>query len=153
MSLGYDLSRAINHAVKEVTDAGIHIAVSAGNESQDACNLLPAAAPSAITVGATEDTSDAVTDFSNIGRCVDIFAPGRNSLGACISEDNDLYYIADGTSSSSPLVAGTLALLISKSGNKPPAALAKDLIKLSTKGVITGLKKDSPDALLRIPAP
>ncbi|CAB4442200.1 unnamed protein product [Rhizophagus irregularis] len=29
--------RALNHVVKEVTDAGIHIAVSAGNDSKNAC--------------------------------------------------------------------------------------------------------------------
>jgi len=152
MSLGNSVSQALNNAVKEVTDAGIHMAVAAGNEFQDACKESPAAAPSAITVGSTEDKSDAITDFSNFGKCVDIFAPGRNFLGACINSDHD-YVNLTGTSFSSPLVAGTLALLISKSGNKPPAALTQDLLKLSTKGVITGLKKGSPNVLLRTPAP
>ncbi|CAB4414533.1 unnamed protein product [Rhizophagus irregularis] len=154
MSLGVvPVSRALNDVVKEVTDAGIHIAVSAGNDSKDACGQSPASAPSAITVGATEKTSDAVTDFSNIGKCVDIFAPGRQIFGAIPAAENDDYLVLDGTSFSSPLVAGTLALLISKSSNKPPAELTKDLIKLSTKGVVTGLKKGSPDAFLRTPAP
>ncbi|RGB31541.1 peptidase S8/S53 domain-containing protein, partial [Rhizophagus diaphanus] len=147
MSLGVvPVSRALNDVVKEVTDAGIHIAVSAGNDSKDACGQSPASAPSAITVGATEKTSDAVTDFSNIGKCVDIFAPGRKIFGAIPSTENDSYLVLNGTSFSSPLVAGTLALLISKSSNKPPAELTKDLIELSTKGVVTGLKKGSPDA-------
>ena len=152
MSLGIPVSQALNHTVKEVTDAGVHMAVSAGNDSKDACKQSPASAPSAITVGATEDKSDAVTDFSNFGKCVDIFAPGRNFVGAGVNSNDD-YLVLSGTSFSSPLVAGTLALLISKSGNKPPTALTTDLIKLSTKGVITGLKKGSPDAFLRTPAP
>jgi len=149
------VSRALNRAVKEVTDAGIHMVVSAGNESGDACKQSPAAAPSAISVGATEFKSDAIADFSNFGKCVDIFAPGLNITGAGLDGKN--YYLTDysGTSFSSPLVAGTLALLISKSGNKSPAELTKDLITLSTKGVVTGLKnkKCTPNTFLRTPAP
>ncbi|EXX73601.1 hypothetical protein RirG_058950 [Rhizophagus irregularis DAOM 197198w] len=38
--------RALNHVVKEVTDAVIHIAVSAGNDSKNACGQSPAPAPS-----------------------------------------------------------------------------------------------------------
>ncbi|RGB35513.1 hypothetical protein C1646_759202 [Rhizophagus diaphanus] len=46
MSLGVvSVSRALNHVVEEVTDAGIHIAVSAGNDSKDACKQSPASAP------------------------------------------------------------------------------------------------------------
>uniref|UniRef100_A0A1D1XG99 Subtilisin-like protease 3 n=1 Tax=Anthurium amnicola TaxID=1678845 RepID=A0A1D1XG99_9ARAE len=149
------LSHALNHAVKEATDAGIHVAVSAGNSGADACKQSPAAAPSAITVGATEFKSDAIADFSNFGKCVDIFAPGRNITGAGL--DNNHRYLKGyfGTSFSSPLVAGTLALLIAKNGNKPPAALTKDLIELSTKGVVTGLKnkKGTPNTFLRTPSP
>ncbi|GBC10777.1 hypothetical protein RclHR1_00990010 [Rhizophagus clarus] len=152
MSVGvHEVSQALNHAVKEVTDAGIHIAVAAGNDSQDACKESPASAISAITVGATESKSDAITDFSNFGKCVAIFAPGRNFFGAGVNSNND-YLVRSGTSFSSPLVAGTLVLLISKSGNKSPVALTDDL-KLSTKGVVTGLKKGSPNKFLRTPAP
>ncbi|CAB4373435.1 unnamed protein product [Rhizophagus irregularis] len=152
MSLIVDpVLRALNHVVKEITDAGIHMDVAAGNDSKDACKQSPASAPSAIAVGATEKKSDAVTDFSNFGKCVDIFSLGRNVYGAASGYNND-YLVFSGTSLSSPLVAGILALLISKSGNKPPDALTKDLITLSTKGVITGLKKGSPDAFLRTPA-
>ena len=152
MSIRAPVSQALNNVVKEATDAGIHVAVSAGNFGRDACEQSPASTPSAITVGAIEDKSDAITDFSNFGKCVDIFAPGLNFLGATVGSDN-AYVVESGTSCSSPVVAGTLALLIAKSGNKPPAALTKDLINLSTKGVITGLKKGSPDAFIRTPAP
>ncbi|GBB96089.1 hypothetical protein RclHR1_02680023 [Rhizophagus clarus] len=163
MSLGVTPpSRALNHVVKEVTDAGIHMAVSAGNDKTDACGQSPASAPSAITVGFTFDTNDTIADLSknfenfgsNFGKCVDIFAPGVNTRGAYAYNDSD-YIVLSGSSFSSPLVAGTLALLISKNGNKPPAELAKDLIKLSTKGIVGGLehKKGTPNIFLRTPAP
>ena len=77
MSLGGGLNPAINAAVKALTDKGVHVIVAAGNEAQDACNFSPASEKTAITVGATEDTSDKVTNFSNIGGCLDIFAPGQ----------------------------------------------------------------------------
>ncbi|CAB4432758.1 unnamed protein product [Rhizophagus irregularis] len=127
MSLGGGTSKAMNDAVKQLTNAGVHVAVAAGNESQDACNVSPASEPSAITVGATEQDSDAITDFSNIGKCLDIFAPAT------------------------PHVAGTIALIIAKNGNKSPAEMATALKTLSTKGVVKGLEGGSPDSFLRIP--
>jgi len=151
MSLGGAKSQAVNDAVKALTDAGVHVAVAAGNESQDACGTSPASEPSAITVGATEKDSDAVTDFSNFGKCLDIFAPGRDIQGAGIKNDND-GAVFSGTSQATPHVAGTIALIIAKDGNKSPAAMADELKQLSTKGVVKGLK-GSPDSFLRIPSP
>lgn len=152
MSLGGGFSEAVNKAAKDLTDAGVHVAVAAGNDGVDACDSSPASELSAVTVGATEDDSDAVTDFSNIGKCLDIFAPGRNIQGAGIKNDND-GAVFSGTSQATPHVAGTLALLIAENGNKPPAELTKDLIDLSTKGVVEGLDNDSPNNFLRTPAP
>ena len=152
MSLGGGFSAAVNDAVAKLTDAGVHVVVAAGNEGEDACKSSPASEPSAITVGATEDTSDDVTDFSNIGECLDIFAPGRNIQGAGIKNDND-GAVFSGTSQATPHVAGTVALIIAKDGNKTPEEMAKELDDLSTKGVLDNLKDGDPDIFLRIPAP
>ncbi|RIA98388.1 peptidase S8/S53 domain-containing protein [Glomus cerebriforme] len=153
MSLGGASSQAVNSAVKDLTDAGVHVAVAAGNDGEDACKSSPASEPSAVTVGATEEDSEQITDFSNIGTCVDIFAPGRNIQGAGIKNDND-GAVFSGTSQATPHVAGTLALMIAKDGNKSPADLAKDLNDLSTKGVVEGIgNTKSPDSFLRIPSP
>ena len=90
--------------------------------------------------------------FSNTRKCVDIFAPGSKILGAGNSSDTDVL-VFSGTSQATPHVSGTLALLIAKDGNKTPAQLTKDLINLSTKGVIKGIgKTGSPDRFLRIPS-
>ena len=70
MSLGGGLNQATNNAVKALTDKGVHVAVAAGNDGNDACNASPASEQSAITDGATEDTSDSITNFSNVGKCV-----------------------------------------------------------------------------------
>ncbi|RGB39506.1 peptidase S8/S53 domain-containing protein [Rhizophagus diaphanus] len=151
MSLGGAKSKAVNDAVAKLTAAGVHVVVAAGNESQDACNTSPASEPSAITVGATEKNSDAVTDFSNFGKCTDIFAPGRDIEGADFEDDNGTV-VFSGTSQACPHVAGTVALIIAEDGNQSPAAMAKTLNELSTKGVVKGLKNGSPDSFLRTPS-
>ncbi|PKY16562.1 hypothetical protein RhiirB3_429002 [Rhizophagus irregularis] len=50
--------RALNHVVKEITDAVIHIAVSAGNDSKNACGQSPAPAPSDCSSANIIDNSD-----------------------------------------------------------------------------------------------
>jgi subtilisin family serine protease len=108
MSLGGGFDQAVNTVVKALTDNDIHAAASAGNDAQDACSASPASEKTAITVGATENTSDRVANFSNIGKCVDIFAPGRNIKSAGIAS-NDATNILSGTSQAAPHVAGTIA--------------------------------------------
>ncbi|CAG8482869.1 16011_t:CDS:2 [Dentiscutata erythropus] len=155
MSLGGNFSTAFNTAVQKLTVAGIHVVVAAGNNGKDACQTSPASEPSAITVGATEDTSDDLTNFSNFGKCVDIYAPGRNVEGAGINNNTDTS-IKSGTSQATPHVAGTLALIIAKNGNQSPAAMAKTLSNLSTKGVIIfsgNAANTSINNFLRVPAP
>ncbi|CAJ0632509.1 6879_t:CDS:1 [Entrophospora sp. SA101] len=145
MSLGGAISKIENEVVRVLTDNGIHVIVAAGNESSDACKVSPASAPSAITVCATEKTSDSITDFSNFGPCVDICAPGRDVpslfLGTTPEE-------LSGTSLSSPLVAGAVALKISAFGNLSPSKMAARLFSDSTKNIITGLPAGTPNRFL-----
>ncbi|CAG8693336.1 1079_t:CDS:2, partial [Dentiscutata erythropus] len=150
LSLGGPFSEAVNLAVESLTKAGVHVAVAAGNDGDDACKSSPSSEPTAITVGATED-NDALAGFSNIGKCVDIYAPGVNILGAGNKNDNDTL-LASGTSQATPHVAGTLALIIAKSGNQSPADMAIALSTLSTKNVIKGSNVTIND-FLRVPAP
>lgn len=81
MSLGGGASLATDQAVARMTSAGVMVVVAAGNESQNACNVSPARAASAYTVGSTTNT-DARSSFSNFGRCVNIFAPGSSITSA-----------------------------------------------------------------------
>ena len=75
MSLGGGFAQTINDAAAGIVDAGLFLAVAAGNEGVDAEGSSPASEPSACTVGATEE-DDTLASYSNYGSVVDILAPG-----------------------------------------------------------------------------
>jgi len=81
MSLGGGLSTAVNDATNACVDAGVFMAVAAGNDNSNACSYSPASATKATTAGAT-DITDARSSFSNWGPCVDIFGPGTSITAA-----------------------------------------------------------------------
>ncbi|KIM35761.1 hypothetical protein M413DRAFT_32226 [Hebeloma cylindrosporum] len=137
MSLGGGVSTSLDNAVASLTNAGIHVAVAAGNSNADAANTSPARAPSANTVGAST-IADARASFSNFGAVVDIFAPGQNVISAWIRSNTDTNNIS-GTSMATPHVAGLIAYLIRLQGNITPAAMSTKLKNLSLKGVLTGI--------------
>lgn len=77
LSLGGPRSKSLDDAVSSVASQGYAVVVAAGNEfGADACGVSPAGASQAITVGAT-DRNDNKASFSNVGRCIDIWAPGK----------------------------------------------------------------------------
>ena len=86
MSLGGGGTSTMDNAVKSLRDIGVPVIVAAGNNNGDACEISPARAPKAFTVGSTT-SSDVRSSFSNYGTCVDIFAPGSGVLSAWYNSD------------------------------------------------------------------
>jgi cerevisin len=111
MSLGGGKSQALDRAVNNAVEAGMHFAVAAGNDNRNACDYSPAAAEQAVTVGAST-IGDERAYFSNHGECVDVFAPGLNIRSTYIGSDRAETTLS-GTSMASPHVAGLLAYLLS----------------------------------------
>lgn len=155
MSLGGGKSPSLDMVVDAAVKAGIHFAVAAGNENQDACNTSPAASERSITVGAST-LSDDRAYFSNWGTCVDIFAPGLNILSTYIGSD-DATATLSGTSMASPHVAGLLTYFLSLQPEKAsqfsntkitPEQLKKKLIDYSTKNVLFDLPEGTPNKLI-----
>ncbi len=103
------LKTAVNYAY----DKGCLIIAAAGNSNGQ--TFYPAAYSNVMAVAASDmildcngATRDVIADFSNWGK-IDITAPGVNILS--ISNGYSSYSTEDGTSFSSPIVAGVAALI------------------------------------------
>jgi oryzin len=111
MSLGGGKSLALNRAVAGAVKAGMVMCVAAGNDNKDAINYSPASEPLAYTIGSI-DPNDTKSSYSNFGKCVDLFAPGRNITSCWIQPDNKGSNTISGTSMATPHVCGLALCLI-----------------------------------------
>ncbi|PKI85862.1 Sub8p [Malassezia vespertilionis] len=153
MSLGGMKSPTLDMAVNGAVEAGMHFGVAAGNENQDACNVSPAGAKRPITVGAST-IADKRAYFSNVGPCVDVFAPGLNILSTWNAGPNSINTIS-GTSMASPHIVGLMAYLLSIYGSDdfgvikdaPPTPLAQVQQRAWTQTVLGAVQLFVPSLL------
>jgi len=146
MSLGGGASTATDDAVNRMYNRGVTVVVAAGNENQNACNVSPARAANAITVGSTTNT-DARSSFSNWGSCVDVFAPGSNITSSWYTSTTATNTIS-GTSMASPHVAGVAALYLQGNTGALPSAVVSAITSTATTGKVTSAGTGSPNRLL-----
>ena len=146
MSLGGGVSSALDTAVNNLSNAGVPVAVAAGNSNANACNSSPARAANAITTGSTT-TSDARSSFSNFGTCLDIFAPGSGILSAWFTS-NTATATLSGTSMASPHVAGVAALYKHANPSASATTVRNAIVNNATTNVISNAGTGSPNRLL-----
>jgi subtilisin family serine protease len=147
MSLGGGISSALDTAVNNLHNANVSISVAAGNSNgANACNFSPARAANAITVGSTT-TTDSRSSFSNIGTCLDIFAPGSGILSAW-STSNTATATISGTSMASPHVAGVAALYKQANPSASSTTIRNAIVNNATTNVVTNAGTGSPNRLL-----
>lgn len=146
MSLGGGASETLDRAVEATIESGVTAALAAGNSNADACFSSPSRVATAIKAGAST-SSDARASFSNIGKCVDLFAPGKDITSAWMTDDKASKRIS-GTSMASPHVAGVAALYLEINPNAKPAEVKKALLADALVGVVKDVK-DSPNLLLQ----
>ncbi|AEO63696.1 757f3bf4-079b-4659-8909-cf4dae84328f [Thermothielavioides terrestris] len=137
MSLGGGYSASLNRAAAALVDAGVFLAVAAGNDNEDAGNSSPSSEPSVCTVGATT-SSDARASYSNYGSVVDIFAPGTNILSTWIGSSSATNTIS-GTSMATPHITGLGAYLLALLGPKSPEDLCAYIRSTGTSGKLSGI--------------
>lgn len=95
--------------VENAWAAGVVICGSAGNDGSNVARY-PASYDHVISVASTT-SSDQKSWFSNYHSTVDVCAPGSSIYSTIF---NNTYTTMDGTSMSSPICAGTVALIFSK---------------------------------------
>jgi subtilisin family serine protease len=145
--------QVVTTAVNNAVASGISVVVAAGNANSDACGYSPAGIPATICVGASEiagaegEEFDARSSFSNYGRCLHIFAPGRDITSAWIGS-NTASAINSGTSMACPHVAGQAACILSSEDNISPQRVKDVLQQTSQPDLIANAGLDSPNFLL-----
>jgi len=131
-SLRFD---AIDDLLESLHKMGIPVVVAAGNGHVDACTYSPASSPHVLTVAGTtiDDTPWLRRPATNLGKCVDIFAPADYVLGAS-HQCSNCCRTRSGTSMASGLVTGVLALYL----EKEPLLIAEQLYKKVLEDSIDG---------------
>ncbi|HEX5057453.1 MAG TPA: S8 family peptidase [Gammaproteobacteria bacterium] len=136
-AFGETCSLSEQAAIDEAVLAGVTVVVAAGNDGQVGQISSPANCDHVIAVAATS-RDGAETCYTNVGSDVDLSAPGGNdrghgcngvvSNGLILSTSNkgttnagaDAYEYVMGTSFSTPLVSGTVALMKAMDPGLPP---------------------------------
>ena len=117
-----------NVAIEYAVNHNVVLVFSAGNGGSSVPEF-PARNPGVIAVGATNQ-ADEVTAFSSYGPHVSLSAPGAGVWGAA---PGGSYVAINGTSFSSPIVAGVAALMLSVNPNLTP---------LDVKNILEGTADD-----------
>lgn len=125
ISYGVSNSSAVSSSAKYMVGKGGLVVVSAGNSGTD---LGYADNAYMISVSAT-DSNDAITSWSSFGNHVDVAAPGTNIV---TTNNGGGFGGWNGTSFSSPVTAGVVALIKSANSSLTPAEV-EDILKKSAK--------------------
>jgi subtilisin family serine protease len=144
LSLAGGAYQPVDDAIANLVSSGVTVVVAAANNSDNACYYSPARAPSALTVGATNQY-DQQAWFSNWGSCVDLYAPGEQITSAWLYGGTNTI---DGTSMASPHVAGVAALYLQGNPYATPATVGSAVLGSATPSRLSGLGAGSPNLLV-----
>lgn len=132
MSLGGgNPSEILKEAIDKAISKGVVVVAAAGNEASDA-DVYPAKFEGVISVGSINKDKK-LSDYSSYGSSTDLVAPGEDVYSSYYDyQKGSTFTKISGTSMASPVVAGTVALLLSKYPNLKPAEVEYVLEKTAT---------------------
>jgi len=156
-SLGY--SEPEHNKLRELYDAGFTLVTPAANDDMNCSDgkesddfRSPAGYNETIVVGAT--TSELYgdghyrADYSNYGKCIDIFAPGNVIFPNLSNGSKNRHNQATGTCFSAPIVVGIIATIMSENpeGVYNTEIIRKKLIEMSINNSIRNIgSSDTPN--------
>jgi len=153
LSLAFDgKHHRLTRAMTRLEQAGITAVVAAGNDGGNACRHAPANISTSLTVGAV-NRDDHVWSGSNVGRCVDLFAPGVSVRSVLDGGGAFTYRGSGATSWATPYVSGVAALYLSRHPHAQPERVRRWIQTSATAGRLSGLPPSTPNRLLYSFAP
>ncbi len=116
-------------AINNATAAGVIVVAAAGNSGTSGLGA-PACISSVIAVGAV-DSKDILAGFSSVGAAMKdhgVVAPGAGIYSTWF---NGGYHTLQGTSMATPMVSGTIALMLSRYPKLSPASVRNTLFNMT----------------------
>jgi subtilisin family serine protease len=150
LSVGTAKSWSLNWAIEKASKEGLVFVVGGGNNGGNACSYSPSSAEAAITVGATT-IADNRASFSNIGPCLDIFAPGETILSASHTSDTATA-TKSGTSMATAFVSGAAALYIEQNRSLNAFEIKSSILESTVPGIVRDLPEflATPNRLVNV---
>jgi subtilisin family serine protease len=148
-------SPVLDQAVETSIADGITYVAAAGGRDADACGVSPGRVGRVLTVGATNSSDRRWLDAtdpqvgSNVGPCVDLFAPGVDIVSDGISPTSTLTGTMTGTSAAAAHVSGVAAQYLQAHPCAPPSQVGRALLQMSTPNKVIDPGPGSPNLLLR----
>jgi len=146
MSLGGGKMQSVNDAVDAASSRRVTVVVAAGNDNRNTCDYSPASAPTAIAVGATDNTDGKAT-FSNHGECMNLFAPGVAITSTWIGNPNADNTIS-GTSMAAPHVCGVVTKYLGDQQDATPAVVKAWVLDMASGNLVRGVPARTANLLL-----
>ena len=158
MSLGWAAhpladEEAVRRMISSVVNAGIPFVTAAGHSGSEAINLHPCGFVDVLCVGSVKQNYE-MSEWSNWGIAVLMLAPGEEVvvIDPANNIDGTGYTTQTGTSYAAPLVAASLASIISWDELKLPEhkdlAVTRLLLNAQTNAIAPGTLKGTPNILL-----
>lgn len=119
---GYAYSKAEQEVINYATSKGALVVAAAGNDNVDLPSY-PSSYDGVLSVAASNAT-DKIWSASNYGDNIDVIAPGQQIYSAW---GTDGYRVVNGTSVSSPLVAGLAGLVKNQFPSYTPLQIAEQI--------------------------